>query len=56
MYKLNLFSCYDYYKERVVLIGDACQAIHPIAGQGLNLGLRDSYELTKSIINGYKLD
>ena len=37
-----------------MLIGDACQAIHPIAG-GLNLGLRDSYELTKSIINGYKL-
>ena len=41
-YPLNIFSCYDFSKRNVVLIGDACQAIHPIAGQGFNLGLRDA--------------
>ena len=49
IYNLNVVSCYEYFKERVVLVGDACQAIHPIAGQGLNLGLRDSYHLAKII-------
>ena len=48
-YNLNVFYCYKYFKNRVVLIGDACQAIHPIAGQGLNLGIRDSYFLANSL-------
>tara|TARA_B100000287_G_scaffold323399_1_gene307409 strand:- start:1048 stop:2235 length:1188 start_codon:yes stop_codon:yes gene_type:complete len=55
IYNLNIFSCYEYFKDRVVLIGDACQAIHPIAGQGLNLGLRDSNELASSILYGHSL-
>ena len=42
---MNVFYCYKYYNNRVVLVGDACQAIHPIAGQGLNLGIRDAIEL-----------
>jgi len=46
---LNVFYCYKYFKNKVVLIGDACQAIHPIAGQGLNLGIRDSYFLANSL-------
>ena len=48
-YNLNVFYCYKYFKNKVVLIGDACQAIHPIAGQGLNLGIRDSYFLANSL-------
>jgi len=48
-YNLNVFYCYKYFKNKVVLIGDACQAIHPIAGQGLNLGIRDSYYLANSL-------
>ena len=40
-YKLDLFSCYQDYKNGIILVGDASQAIHPIAGQGFNLGLRD---------------
>ena len=48
-YPLNIFSCYDIFKKNVILIGDACQAIHPIAGQGFNLGLRDSFSLAETI-------
>jgi len=33
----------------VVAIGNAAQALHPIAGQGLNLGLRDAFELSRVI-------
>jgi len=35
---------------RTVVIGNAAQALHPIAGQGFNLGVRDAYELSQSII------
>ena len=45
-YPLNIYSCNEYLRKNVVLIGDACQAIHPIAGQGLNLGLRDAKSLS----------
>ena len=55
IYNLNVISCYEYFKERIVLVGDACQAIHPIAGQGLNLGLRDSNDLAKVISESLKL-
>ena len=33
--------------ERCVYIGNAAQALHPVAGQGLNLGLRDAWELAQ---------
>jgi len=36
---------------RTVVIGNAAQALHPIAGQGFNLGVRDAYELSRSIIS-----
>ena len=34
---------------RTVRIGNAAQTLHPVAGQGLNLGLRDAYELVQSL-------
>lgn len=35
---------------RVALIGNAAQALHPIAGQGFNLGLRDAWQLAQTIL------
>lgn len=41
----------EYYKEGSVLIGDAAHTIHPLAGQGLNLGIYDAYALAKVLIS-----
>ena len=35
---------------RVVLVGNAAQTLHPVAGQGFNLGLRDAWELAEEVI------
>ena len=35
--------------EREVFVGNAAQTLHPVAGQGLNLGLRDAWELAQAI-------
>ncbi len=41
VYPLSLVVAESYTADRVALAGDAAHAIHPIAGQGFNLGLRD---------------
>ena len=40
-YPLSVGYVQDYYYKRMLIIGDAAHSIHPIAGQGLNLGLKD---------------
>ena len=46
-YPLNLTMANQVVKERLVLIGDAAQGVHPIAGQGFNQGLVDVATLTQ---------
>ena len=41
---------------RTVRIGNAAQTLHPVAGQGLNLGLRDAFELVRSLARNADID
>jgi 2-octaprenyl-6-methoxyphenol hydroxylase len=54
-YKLGFHHAASITGERFVLIGDSAHGIHPIAGQGLNLGLRDVAALTEVLVDGVRL-
>ncbi len=45
----------SFIAERLVLIGDAAHVIHPIAGQGLNMGLKDVAALAETIVDAARL-
>ncbi len=44
-YPLSLKLCKSVRKHRALVIGNAAQSLHPIAGQGFNLGIRDVFDL-----------
>ena len=48
-YPLKMRLAQDFVKDRVVLIGDAAHTIHPLAGQGVNLGLLDAVALAETL-------
>jgi 2-octaprenylphenol hydroxylase len=49
-FPLKLQLAQSYQAERLVLLGDAAHAVHPLAGQGVNLGLRDVAELRDTLL------
>ncbi|KAG6787912.1 hypothetical protein POTOM_003959 [Populus tomentosa] len=51
-FPLSLMHANEYASKRVVLIGDAAHTVHPLAGQGVNLGFGDAFALSRIIAEG----
>jgi 2-octaprenyl-6-methoxyphenol hydroxylase len=54
-YPLGFHHAAHITAERLALVGDAAHGIHPIAGQGLNLGFRDVAALVEVLVDGARL-
>ena len=56
VYPLYLMQAQEQVRPRVVLIGNAAHTLHPIAGQGFNLGLRDVAALAEIVVNAQRIN
>ena len=54
-YPLNLQLARTYVKHRFALLGDAAHTIHPLAGQGFNLGLKDVAALAETVLDAARI-
>jgi 2-octaprenyl-6-methoxyphenol hydroxylase len=54
-YPLSLMQAERYTARRLALVGEAAHVIHPIAGQGLNVGIRDVAALAEAIVDARRL-
>ncbi|KAK7293199.1 hypothetical protein RJT34_16062 [Clitoria ternatea] len=55
VFPLSLRHANSYASKRLVLIGDAAHTVHPLAGQGVNLGFGDAFSLSRIIAEGIAL-
>lgn len=53
-YPLTAHHTTGYIKHRLALVGDSAHSMHPIAGQGFNMGIRDIASLTECIVKAKK--
>jgi 2-octaprenyl-6-methoxyphenol hydroxylase len=54
-FPLDLQMARAFVADRLALIGDAAHVVHPLAGQGLNIGMRDVAALAETIVEGARL-
>lgn len=54
-YPLALTKVREHARERLVLIGNAAHTVHPVAGQGFNLGLRDVAALAEVLVGAHRV-
>ncbi len=54
-FPLGLHVARAFVADRIALVGDAAHVIHPIAGQGLNMGLKDVAALAETIVDAMRL-
>lgn len=54
LFPVKLMQSQDYTAHRLALVGDAAHCCHPVAGQGMNLGIRDAAALAEILVAAHQ--